>query len=214
MVQSFVFRRNNNSAACLEEENYEETIRNSIQWKIHTANHETPAECGDLGSDFNPRNGRPILNPGTTMNGKNIWNWWKRSWSYTCQCIVAKYLCMMGHHAIGQKSPRTISRRKISNCWNGREIARTLIQLRISGQNWRMELLRSIQPVFHPLLRPSSHPGFSTCPQNCAENSSRVCRDGSGRCRRPKEDIQSAEFWYFYVKWILIYKHDADLWKL
>jgi len=29
--------------------------------KIHIANHETPAECDDLGSDFNPRNGRSIL---------------------------------------------------------------------------------------------------------------------------------------------------------
>ena len=39
--------------------------------KIHTANHETPAECDDLGSDFNPKNGRPILpRSGTTMNGK------------------------------------------------------------------------------------------------------------------------------------------------
>jgi len=43
-------------------------------------------------------------------------------------------------------------------------------------------LLKSIQAVFHRLVRPSSHPGFSTCPQSCAETSSRACRDGSGRC--------------------------------
>jgi len=66
-----------------------------------------------------------------------VWNWWKRSWSYTWQCIIAKCLCMAGRHAIGQKSSRTFSRRKISNCWNGRERAWTLMQLRISGQNWR-----------------------------------------------------------------------------
>jgi len=71
MVQSFVSRRNNNSAVCLEEENCEETTRNSVQWKFHTANHETPAECDDLGSDFNPRKaGLFFLDPGTTMNGK------------------------------------------------------------------------------------------------------------------------------------------------
>ena len=161
MVQSFVFRRNNNSAFCLEEENCEETTRNSAQWKIHTANHETPAECDDLGSDFNPRNGQLILprSREPPWMAKNIGNWWKRSWSYTWQCIIAKYLCTTGRHAMGQKSSRTFSRRKISNYCNGREIARTLIQLRISGQNWRIELLRSIQPVFHRLLRPSSRGG-------------------------------------------------------
>jgi len=31
MVQNFVFLRNNNSAVCLEEENCEETSRNSVQ---------------------------------------------------------------------------------------------------------------------------------------------------------------------------------------
>jgi len=31
MVQSFVFRRNNNSAVCLKEENCEETTRISVQ---------------------------------------------------------------------------------------------------------------------------------------------------------------------------------------
>ena len=67
-----------------------------------------------------------FLDPRTTTYGKNIWNWWKKSWSYTWQCIIVKYLCTTGHHAIGQKSSRTFSRRKISNCWNGREIARTL----------------------------------------------------------------------------------------
>jgi len=61
MVQSFVFWWNNNSAVCLEEENCEETTRNSVQWKIHTEIHETPAKYDDLGSNFNPRNERPIL---------------------------------------------------------------------------------------------------------------------------------------------------------
>jgi len=103
MVQNFVFRRNNNSAVCLEEENCEENTRNSVQWNIHTANHETPAECDDLGSDFNPRNGRPILPRSRNHHEwQIIWNWWKRSWSYTRQCIVAKYLCTTGRHAIGQ----------------------------------------------------------------------------------------------------------------
>ena len=141
MVQSFVFRRNNHSAVCLEEENCE-TTRNSVQWKIHTENHETPAECDDLGSDFNPRNGRPIL-PWSRYHHewqKNIWNWWKGSWSYTWQCIIAKYLRTTGRHAIRQKSSRTFSKRKISNCWNGLEIVRTSIQLRISWQNFLTEL--------------------------------------------------------------------------
>ena len=95
MVKSFVFQRNNKSAVCLEEENCEETTRNSVQWKINTANHETPAEYDDLGSDFNPRNGRPILPRSRNHHemAKNIWNWWKRSWSYTWLCIIAKYLC-------------------------------------------------------------------------------------------------------------------------
>ena len=137
-----------------------------------------------FGKWFQPKE-RPAYStsiPEPPWMAKNIWNWWKRSWSYTLQCIIVKYLCTMGRHAIGQKSSRTFSRQKISNCRNGWEIAWTLIQLRISEQNWRTELLRSIQPVFHRLLRPSSHPGFSTCPQSCAETSSRACRDGSGRC--------------------------------
>jgi len=108
MVQSFVFRRNNNSAVCLEEENCEESTRNSVLWKIHTANHETPPECDDLGAISTQWTaGLFFLDPGTTMNGKNIWNWWKRSWSYTWQRIVVKYLCTTGRHAIGQKSSRT-----------------------------------------------------------------------------------------------------------
>ena len=52
------------------------------------------------------------LIPEPPWMAKNIWNWWKSSWSYTWQCIIVKYLCTTGRHAIGQKLSRTFSRRK------------------------------------------------------------------------------------------------------
>jgi len=92
MVQSFVFQRNNNSAVCLKEENCKETTRNSVQWKIHTANHETPAKCDDLGSNFSARNGRPIL-----PRSRNHHEWQKISGSER-EVDMAVHICEIFMH--------------------------------------------------------------------------------------------------------------------
>jgi len=154
-----------------------------------------------------------FLDPGTTMNGKKYLELMKQKLELHMAVHSCEIFMHDGAPCHRAKSSRTFSRRKTSNCWNGREVARTLIQLRISGQNWRIELLRSIQPVFHRLLRPPSHPGFSTCPQSCAETSSRAEMDQGGvKGQRRTYKVLNVDI--FYVKWIIIYKYDAYLWKL
>ena len=136
-----------------------------------------------------------FLDPGTNMNGKNIWNRWKRSWSYTWQCIIAKYLCTTGRYTIGQQSLRTFSRQKNIRLleWPGNSPDLNPIA------NFWTEVKNRVAEK-HPTSLPSLIKTIKSSwvlymPTELCWN---LIESMPGRIRAvPKEDIQSTECWYF-----------------